>query len=312
MVLYSRPWFDAWVESAYGPEGFWRRHQPEDHFATAATAGPQLASLVADLLAQHPAVTQVIDVGAGSGALLAGLTGFDVELVGIDLRPPAPGVPAPVRWVEDLWDVRIGEWTTGAAGSLLAEDGPVLIVAHEWLDDLPCPVVARHVDGWRELVVDDDGEEQPGPRLTGSALDWADRWWPHGGRAEIGTTRDQAWRRLVGAVVARGGCALMIDYGHELEGRPRSGSLAGYRDGRQVLPVPNGETNLTAHVAVDAVRAAGEQSGARTAWCGRQRDRLTGAPEPALADPLGELVRRSQEIAYERRWGDQWWLVQYA
>jgi hypothetical protein len=313
MVPYVRPWFDAWVESAYGAAGFWSRHLPSEHFATAAATAPQLAALVADLLRRHPAVTQVIDLGAGDGAMLTGLDRFDLELVGVDLRPRPDGLDPRIRWVQDLWDVRLTDWTTGGATPLLAHGGPVLVVANEWLDDLPCPVVTRHPDGWRELVVDDEGSEQPGPRLNHAALDWADRWWPHGGRAEIGLTRDAAWRRVVGSVVARGGVALMIDYGHRLPDRPRTGTFTAYRDGRLVVPAPNGETNLTAHVAIDAVQAAGEEVGALTAWCGRQRD-LPTPPRlpPETADPLLDLVRRSQEAAWTGTWGDHWWLVQYA
>ena len=91
---------------------------------------------------------------------------------------------------------------------------PVMIICCEWLDDLPCPVVARHADGWRELIINDDGQEQAGPRLESEQLAWADRWWPGGERAEIGLTRDRAWIELVKLIMKRGGCAVMIDYGH--------------------------------------------------------------------------------------------------
>ena len=39
---------------------------------------------------------------------------------------------------------------------------PVMIICCEWLDDLPCPVVARQADGWREVIISDDGMEQAG------------------------------------------------------------------------------------------------------------------------------------------------------
>ena len=70
---------------------------------------------------------------------------------------------------------------------------PVMIICCEWLDDLPCPVVAQHADGWREVIINDFGLEQAGPRLESEELAWADRWWPGGERAEIGVTRDRAW-----------------------------------------------------------------------------------------------------------------------
>ena len=58
------------------------------------------------------------------------------------------------------------------------ESGPVMIICCEWLDDLPCPVVHRDADGWREVIVDAGAGERNGPRLTDDFLDWADRWWP--------------------------------------------------------------------------------------------------------------------------------------
>lgn len=84
---------------------------------------------------------------------------------------------------------------------------------------------------------------------------------------EVGLTRDRAWAALASVVAQRGGCALMIDYGHRLYERPVDGSFAAYRDGRAVPPMPSGEVNLTSHVSVDSVRAAGEVAGLRTACC---------------------------------------------
>jgi SAM-dependent MidA family methyltransferase len=318
MVSYSRSWFDAWVESAYGPEGFWRLNRPEDHFRTAAATSPLLAERVVRLLNERPDIGRVVDVGAGSGQLLAGLQRRrpDLRLSGVDVHCRPDALPPAIQWAEDLWDVRYRRWTTGGAEAALGADGPVLVISCEWLDDLPCPVVVKHADGWREVVVDDAGNEQPGPRLTGAELAWADRWWPSGDRAEVGLPRDHAWHRLASVVVGRGGEALMIDYGHLAEQRPVLGSFAAYRDGRAVSPVPLSEVNLTAHVSVDAVRAAGEAAGLRTVSCDRQREVLAdlaahGEPPGETArDQLADLARRSQYAALgaERRWGSHWWL----
>ena len=58
------------------------------------------------------------------------------------------------------------------------------------------------------------------PRLSSEQLAWAERWWPSGDRAEIGLTRDRAWVELVKMIIKRGGCALVIDYGHVAAQRP--------------------------------------------------------------------------------------------
>ena len=158
-----------------------------------------------------------------------------------------------------------------------------MIVAAEWLDDLPCRVVHREADGWREVVVDEGGDQRPGPRLVEQDLDWADRWWPAGQRAEIGLTRDRAWSALAAVVRRRGGCAIMIDYGHHRDGRRRTARSSAYRDGRSVEPLPSAEVNLTAHVSIDSVRAAGESAGLSTVLGCRQGEamaRLGSRPPP--------------------------------
>ena len=61
-----RTWFDAWVESAYGADGFWRIHSPDAHFRTAATNGPMIAQMLAALVDRHDEIAHVIDVGAAN------------------------------------------------------------------------------------------------------------------------------------------------------------------------------------------------------------------------------------------------------
>ena len=109
----------------------------------------------------------------------------------------------------------------------------------------------------------------------------------HGGRdrAEIGRPRDDAWADAVGARAAAG-CALAVDYGHLRADRPPVGTLTGYRGGRQVPPVPDGRCDVTAHVAIDAVAAAG------AAVAGRAY---------TAADASGRRCGRSGSTAADRR-----------
>jgi SAM-dependent MidA family methyltransferase len=313
-----RTWFDAWVESAYGADGFWRRHWPNEHFRTASTSGSAIAGALSTVLDRYVGGNAVLDLGAGRGELLQALAELrpGLQLGGIDLRPRPEGLPAEIRWAMDLWDVRYAGWTTRQAESLLHESGPVLVVCCEWLDDLPCRVVHREADGWREIVVDDGGEQRPGPRLVDADLDWADRWWPTGQRAEIGLTRDRAWSAVAAAVRRRGGCAVLIDYGHLRSERPPDGSFAAYRDGRSVDPMPSAEMNLTAHVSIDSARAAGEAAGLITELCCRQGEAIArlGSAAPAAPDPLVDLSRRSERavLSSPYGWGSHWWLVQHS
>jgi SAM-dependent MidA family methyltransferase len=120
-----------------------------------------------------------------------------------------------------------------------------LLIANEWLDSVPLDVLE---DG-RLVLVDTDGAEHLGAPLSSA---WADTWWPEGGRVEVGASRDLAWAAAVAR--ERRGLAVAVDYGHTVA--DRRPTLTGYRDGRQVPPVPDGSCDLTAHVALDSAAAA--------------------------------------------------------
>lgn len=326
MVPHSRTWFAAWVDSAYGDQGFWPHHRPQQQFRTAAGRPTALATVVAALLDRRPEITAVVDVGCGAGELLTGLRALRprLELTGVDLRPRPSELDPTIAWVTGRWDVQAHRWTGPAARRLATVDRPTLVIAHEWLDDLPCPLVRRVPDGWRELALaGEPAGTVDGEPLSGDSLAWARRWWPVGDRAEIGLTRDRAWAGLIDAVTPYGGCALMVDYGHLLGARPIHGTLAGYRAGRAVEPRPGPDTNLTAHVAVDAVQAAGEDRGATTVLRERQAEVVArlrpdrphpGGRPPGRpgADPLTDLAVRSEWAALASRsvWGSFWWLLQ--
>jgi hypothetical protein len=310
---HDHSWFTAWVAAAYGPEGFWTGSRPGTHFRTASAGGPELAEALVTLLEARRDISRVVEVGAGDGRLLAALHDRrpSLRLAGTDLRPRPAGLPPAVAWAEDLWDVVSDRWRTGAAGRLLTEGGgPVLVLAVEWLDDLPCRLATRVRGECREL----DAELSPAAPLAHEDDVWADTWWPDGARLEVGTTRDRAWAALVGLLAPVGGQALMVDYGHERPHRPVEGSLAAFRAGWSVPATPTGDRNLTASVAVDAVQAAGEQAGARTVLRCRQTEALADLlPPPTPSENLlGELAARSRRaaLASPNGWGGHWWLLQ--
>ena len=60
-----------------------------------------------------------------------------------------------------------------------------------------------------------------------------------------------AWDDLVSRIGS--GLAVAVDYGHTIDCRPAPGTLTGFRQGRQVLPVPDGSCDVTAHVAMDSL-----------------------------------------------------------
>jgi SAM-dependent MidA family methyltransferase len=131
-----------------------------------------------------------------------------------------------------------------------------LVLAHEWLDVVPCPIAEVDDDGvLRHRLVDPtSGKEDWGPPVAGADLEWAGRHWfsrTQGERVEIGRTRDEAWAGLLSHITS--GLAIAVDYGHRGGERPGGGTLAAYRDGMRVDPVPDGTCDLTAHVAMDTL-----------------------------------------------------------
>ena len=210
----------AWQQALYGPDGFYRRERPAAHFRTSVHASTLFGQAIARL-ARLLEVDQVVDIGAGSGELgkvlrADGLTVLDIEL-----------------------DDELPERLSG------------LVIANEWLDNIPCEVVEWDDEGMPRYLLAD---ATPGPVVKGNDLAWLDRWWPGapGDRAEIGTTRDESWAGVIDRL-APGSVAVAIDYGHLKAARPPYGTLTGFRNGRECDPVPDGTCDITAHVALDSL-----------------------------------------------------------
>jgi SAM-dependent MidA family methyltransferase len=185
-----------------------------------------------------------------------------------------------------------------------------LLIATEWLDNVPLDVVEM-ADVPRYVQVDDS----LGEPVTGPDAGWLDRWWPltePGTRAEIGAPRDAAWADAV-ACLDRG-LAVAVDYGHVRADRPLFGTLTGYRDGRQVRPVPDGSCDLTAHVAVDSLvhtRLCTQRAALRALGVDGGRPPL----ELAHRDPAAYLraladASRAAELTDPAGLGGHYWVLQ--
>ncbi|WP_329034778.1 SAM-dependent methyltransferase [Streptomyces sp. NBC_01725] len=318
------------MESAlYGPEGFYRRPEgPAGHFRTSVHASPLFASAVARLLVATAEALDtdeiaLVDVGAGRGELLTGVLaavpdGLAVTPYAVERAARPPGLDARVEWTDRP--------PAGVRG---------LLFANEWLDNVPVDVAETGPDGTvRYVLVGPDGTERPGAPVDGADADWLARWWPTaepGARAEIGRTRDEAWAAAV-ATLDRG-LAVAVDYAHVRGDRPLFGTLTGFRDGREVRPVPDGSCDITAHVALDACKAAvaaddtdarggAGARGGSAAFVLSQREALhrlgvSGARPPlslAATDPasyVGALATAGQaaELTARGGLGDFGWLM---
>ncbi|GAB3220309.1 SAM-dependent methyltransferase [Glycomyces halotolerans] len=305
MTGYQR-WSAAMERALYGPGGFYRREIPRHHFSTSAQT-PVFAEAIAhladavDARLGRPETFDVVDVGAGNGELLghlANLLDERARLTAVELRPKPKDLSDRVAWRPDLPERVCG-----------------LLVACELLDNVPCDVAVIDQAGeLRYEEVDPAGRTRPGAPVEEADAKWLAEWWPLrqvGERAEIGRPRETKWRELTGRVEA--GTVLAIDYGHTRGSRPETGTMAGFRDGRGVRPVPDGTCDITAHVAVDALECERLQT---------QREALLelGLPveRPQLAsayrDPTGYAVDLARASASARLTdpgglGAHWWMT---
>ncbi|MEV0396045.1 SAM-dependent methyltransferase [Polymorphospora rubra] len=318
--MTSIRWREAMSAALYGPEGFFVAGAgPAAHFRTSVHAAPAFTGAVLRLLDRidhaldRPDPLHVVDVGAGRGELLTALAGLApaglrerLRLTAVELAPRPPDLPAAIGWQD-----RLPAPVTG------------LLVATEWLDNVPLDVADRGAAAPPRYALVDPatGDESPGTRLDPDDADWLARWWPGDGRAEIGLPRDLAWRTAVDALDR--GLALAVDYGHLLADRPPAGTLTGFRHGRQVLPLPDGSCDITAHVAVDSVAAAGSAAAGLPYQLLTQRAALRalgvdGARPPlalAATDPAGYVrslaaASAAAELLEPAGLGGHWWLLQ--
>lgn len=318
----------------YGPAGFYRvGGGPARHFRTSVHASPLFADALWRLVAAvdealvQPERFDVVDVGAGGGELLRGLIAAGqrtaqhpagavplierARFTAVELADPPADLPAEIHWRQDIPQL------TG------------VLLSNEWLDNVPLDIAELDEAGVARYTMVDPatGEETSGAELEPADAAWLARWWPlteTGERAELGRTRDAAWAEAVAAV--RAGLAVAIDYGHQRPDRPIFGSLTGYAGGRQVVPVPDGSCDITADVAFDSVKTAGEATAGETSPSGvlvRQRDALTAlgvsgerpARELASTDPRAYLRRLTEagaaaELTDRAGLGAFWWLAQ--
>jgi SAM-dependent MidA family methyltransferase len=317
-------WRAAMQDALYGSRGFYARGEcPAAHFRTSVHTSPRYAAAMLALLREidaslgHPAQLDLVDIGAGRGELLTQVLAMArhfparitasgppadppenlsfaerISAHAVEITPQPEGLDPRIRWHRSL-PSRI----TG------------LVIANEWLDNIPLDVAELTSAGPTLVLVDTaTGAERPGPLAGEADQAWLRRWWPLrriGDHAEIGRPRCAAWADVIGRLAR--GVAIGADYGHVRAGRPALSTLAGYQDGHLVRPIPDGSRDITAHVAVDACAAAGQSAGATQTLLITQRQALRalglcGSRPPltlARTDPPGYLtaLRRACEEA---------------
>ncbi|WP_342360696.1 class I SAM-dependent methyltransferase [Terrarubrum flagellatum] len=158
------------------------------------------------------------------------------------------GAPAPISWHETIDAL---------------PRAPLIIVANEFFDALPIRQYLRNEDGWRERRIgcDDEGRLQftPGELTEITGRDEA----PPGAIMETSPTSLAIIESLSTRLVADGGAALFIDYGHAFDGLGDTLQAMKAHQYVDVFSTP-GEADLTAHVNFAALGEAARKAGAAT------------------------------------------------
>lgn len=255
-------------------DGYYRRRHPigaDGDFVTAPEISQIFGELIglwcADLWRRMGAPDPVlaVELGPGRGTLMA------------DFLRAAATVPD-FRRALRLYLVEASPVLRAAQAERLGEavfaddldgvpDGPLLLVANEFLDALPVRQFVRGAAGWAERLVAVDERDRL-VFVDGAENALAASWIPAALRGSPpGTVVEtcSAAAALAGGIAARlmrhPGAALLIDYGHAA---PTPGAtLAAIRRHRHtdVLAAP-GHADLSAHVDFAAIRAAAEREGA--------------------------------------------------
>ena len=270
----KRAWSAAWNSAN---ARFYAGHLAEENFRTSIESGTEVARTLARLITDQHARRRgddflVIDVGSGSGRLLeqlATLVPKDITLMGVDVRRRPSTLDPRIDWRQ----IEIDDSTENITGS--DGDWVGVVIAHEFLDDIPCTVAELDECLVPRVVLVDEitGSESIGPalhdtaarRLLGHATDehcrWLHEWWPATrpmARREIGIERERIWTKLTRIVSS--GCAVAIDYAHRRDDRSTglwdAGTVRGFARGRPRSAIPDGSVNITAHVALDALASS--------------------------------------------------------
>jgi SAM-dependent MidA family methyltransferase len=269
-------WRHAWNQAN---ADFYDRNRAADHFSTSVEIGHHVAGALAQLARserdRYPNQPfWVIDVGSGTGQLLEQLRTLmpaDVHFLGVDIRERPLQLHSAIQWRS----IPINEGTANIVDE--DSDRAGVVIAHEFLDDIPCDIIELDDDLSPRVVLVDPktGAEELGPGLSDPAAtrflephhprevrQWLDAWWPvtrPGARREVGLTRQRVWTALTRTVQV--GCAVAIDYAHNRADRATGlwdgGTVKGFSTGRPQRALPDGSVNITAHVALDALARPG-------------------------------------------------------
>ena len=265
----------------------------------------------------EPTTVNLVELGPGRGTLMAdvlragrGVEDFleSISLSLVEISPALKGLQE--ETLLGAGDVRVAQSIRWISGFSEVPDGPILVIANEFLDALPVHQFQMTPSGWRERLVgidgDDDGdgfrftlsETPPGEGIIPSGLKDADVV-DDGAIIEVRPEATALIRDLARRLSSHPGSALFVDYGHE---RTASGDTLQAVKGHHYQDplVDPGTADLSAHVDFGALALAASDAGAQVLGPVSQGSFLnalgiaTRAGALATAEPAHKLDIESQ------------------
>ncbi|MCH7832535.1 MAG: SAM-dependent methyltransferase [Proteobacteria bacterium] len=226
-----------------------------------------------------PDSVNLVELGPGRGTLMADMLraggaveGF-VESLSVSLVEISPVL----KTVQE--DALVGAKNVLKARSLQwwsdfseVPEGPLLLVANEFLDALPVRQFQKTHEGWRERMVGVSGDQKEfrfiladGPPQDGAIppdLSGAGAMARDGVILEVRPAAAALAEAIAGRLARQTGAALFIDYGHAESAAGDTLQAVKDHEYRDPLVAP-GEADLTAHVDFAAFGRAAAGAGAR-------------------------------------------------
>jgi NADH dehydrogenase [ubiquinone] 1 alpha subcomplex assembly factor 7 len=221
-----------------------------------------------------PKNPRLVELGPGRGSLMADILRTaavapeflaDLEVVLIEASPALQQIQADkLRGPHNGVMVADISWQAQFDDSL--DDRPLFLVANEFFDALPVRQYVKTEKGWCERVVTALNDELvfalapvPAPR---AAIPADREKAPDGGVYETSPAATALAENIARIVAAKGGAALIIDYGY--------GEAAGFSETLQAVSghrfadalAQPGEDDISAHVDFAALAGAGKRGGA--------------------------------------------------
>ena len=152
------------AKALYGPSGFYRVQQPAEHFRTSVRATPVFSRAIARLLhavdeaLERPRSIDLVDVGAGSGELVAQVVDeLDpaiqrrLNVTAVEIRPAPPEAAPEMRVVQ-----------------VMTADGPVARLVRLGVTSRTNAEVREGLELGEEVVATPPAPPPPGNRPAGS------------------------------------------------------------------------------------------------------------------------------------------------